>query len=87
MTYELSNNEDWPKHTDGDLATLNICLSQDFVGTDLRLYGKNDEYADYKHQMGRMVVVLGTNQHSVTKLESGKRYSLIVKLNPVGKNF
>jgi hypothetical protein len=105
MTYELGTNEDWPIHTDGDLATINICLSRDFqgkksrfcsytnhlfVGTDLRLYpkeGGSDTFVDYNHRIGRAIIVLGDNRHSVTPLLSGKRYSLIVKLNPIGHNY
>jgi len=89
MTYDLGKNEDWPIHTDGDIATLNICLGKDFEGTDLRLYDKVDDnkYVDYKHQTGRMVIHLGDNRHAVTPLKSGQRYSLIVKLNKVGQNY
>jgi hypothetical protein len=88
MTYEMHNNEDWPKHADGDIATLNICLSREFEGTELRLYDKEgNNYVDYQHKLGRMVIVLGDNKHSVCQLKSGKRYSLIIKLNPVGNNY
>jgi hypothetical protein len=59
------------------------------TGANLRLYSKkegDDSFVDYKHQMGRAVIALGDNRHSVTKLESGTRYSLIVKLNEMGSN-
>ena len=80
MTYEKLNNEDWPKHNDGDLATLNLCLSKDFEGTELRLFEK-DKFVDYVHRIGRMIVVLGDNKHAVTSLKKGRRYSVIIKLN------
>jgi len=86
MTYKMGRNEDWPIHTDGDIATLNICLSKNFEGTDLRIY-ENDNFKDYKHQVGRVVIFLGDVMHSVTPLISGTRYSLIVKLNKPGKNY
>jgi len=89
MTYEMGKNEDWPIHTDGDIATLNICLSKNFQGTNLRLYSKSEpsKFIDYQHQIGRAVIILGDNLHSVTPLESGTRYSLVIKLNAVGKNY
>jgi len=89
MTYELGKNEDWPAHTDGDIATLNICLGKEFEGADLRLFDKEnpESFVDYKHQLGRMVVHLGNNIHSVTPVKGGIRYSLIVKLNQTGKNY
>jgi len=90
MTYDLGKNEDWPIHTDGDIATLNVCLGKEFEGADLRIFDKeetSDTYVDYKHHIGRMVVLLGDNRHSVTPLKRGIRYSLIIKLNELGKNF
>jgi len=89
MTYDLGKNADWPVHTDGDIATLNICLGKKFEGADLRLFGKEDghSFVDYKHQTGRMVVHLGDNRHAVTPLLSGTRYSLIVKINQFGQNY
>jgi len=83
MTYKMGKNEDWPIHTDGDIATLNICLSKDFEGTNLRIYENESNYnfRDYEHQAGRVVIFLGDVRHSVTPLMSGTRYSLIVKLN------
>jgi len=90
MTYEVGQNEDWPIHTDGDIATINICLGREFKGSDLRIFDNNDateNFVDYKHQPGRMIVHLGDVKHSVTPIESGKRFSLIVKLNQPGKNF
>jgi len=89
MTYSMGNNEDWPAHTDGDIATLNICLGTEFEGSDLRLFDseKTTKYVDYKHQLGRMIVHLGDNKHEVLPLKSGTRYSLIVKLNQPGKNY
>ena len=81
MTYEMVHNEDWPIHKDGDIATLNICLSDDFEGSDLRIFDEKGDFIEYKHKKGRMIVVLGDNEHSVTQLKRGKRYSLIIKLN------
>jgi len=88
MTYKTGKNEDWPIHTDGDLATVLICLSKNFEGTDLRIYGnKDDDFVDYKHQIGRAVILPGNVRHAVTPLKSGTRYSLVIKLNQVGENY
>jgi len=88
MTYRMGKNEDWPMHTDGDIATLNVCLGTEFEGADLRIYGKEGEnYKDYKHQYGRAVLLLGDNKHSVTPLMSGTRYSLVIKLNELENNY
>jgi len=87
MSYRMGKNEDWPIHSDGDIATLNICLGNQFEGTDLRLYKDKNTWKDYKHQIGRAVVLLGDNIHSVTPLISGTRYSLVIKLNEIGKNY
>jgi len=89
MTYQMGKNEDWPPHTDGDIATINICLGKEFEGADLRIFDKEsiETFVDYKHQLGRMIVHLGDNKHSVTPLKSGTRYSLIVKLNQPGQNY
>jgi large subunit ribosomal protein L40e len=88
MTYKMDKNEDWPIHTDGDMATIIINLSKDFEGTDLRIYGENDnEFVDYQHHVGRAIIMPGDMRHSVTPLKRGTRYSLVVKLNKVGENF
>jgi len=88
MTYRVGKNEDWPIHTDGDIGTLNVCLGNEFEGTELRLYDSNQtSYKDYKHQIGRAVILLGNNHHSVTPLRSGTRYSLVIKLNELNHNY
>jgi len=88
MTYKLGANENWPIHTDGDIATINICLGKKFEGSELRVFDEDREnFVDYKHQVGRMIVNLGDNQHAVLPLKSGERYSLIVKLNHPHQNF
>jgi len=87
MSYRMGKNEDWPIHSDGDIATVNICLGNQFEGTDLRLYKDQNTFKDYKHQIGRAIILLGDNLHSVTPLKSGTRYSLVIKLNELGKNY
>lgn len=85
MTYRAVEgaNKDWPAHTDGDLATLNICLTKDFKGACLRVFdqdGSSDKRVDLQHNVaGRAIIHLGDVLHSVTPVTSGTRYTLIVK--------
>jgi len=80
MTYKPSTNADWPIHTDGDLATLNICLSSEFEGANLRVWDDTGKFVDFKHNTaGRAVLHLGNVVHSVTPITKGTRYTLIVK--------
>jgi len=83
MTYKPTKNADWPIHTDGDLATLNICLSGGFEGATLRVWDLETQgkFVDYKHNgAGRAILHLGNVLHSVTPITKGTRYTLIVKL-------
>jgi len=87
MTYRAVEgaNKDWPAHTDGDLATLNICLTKDFKGACLRVFdqdgdGSSGKRVDLQHNVaGRAIIHLGDVLHSVTPVTSGTRYTLIVK--------
>ena len=91
MAYSFHNgNKDWHKHIDGDIATLNICLTDKFNGANLRVFDKNDndKYIDYNHnQSGNAIIHKGDILHSVTPLKSGKRCTLIVKFNKIGQNW
>jgi len=83
MTYKPTKNANWPIHTDGDLATLNICLSSGFEGASLRVYDvdKPEKFEDFKHNTaGRAILHLGNVLHSVTPITKGTRYTLIVKI-------
>eukprot|EP00009_Paramoeba_aestuarina_P007999 CAMPEP_0201518862 /NCGR_PEP_ID=MMETSP0161_2-20130828/9581_1 /ASSEMBLY_ACC=CAM_ASM_000251 /TAXON_ID=180227 /ORGANISM="Neoparamoeba aestuarina, Strain SoJaBio B1-5/56/2" /LENGTH=298 /DNA_ID=CAMNT_0047916753 /DNA_START=295 /DNA_END=1191 /DNA_ORIENTATION=+ len=86
MAYRVSENEDWPVHCDGGVGTIVVCLSQKFTGANLRIYGEGDgkeqegEGRVYEHELGRGVIMKGLCKHSVDRLRSGKRYSLVMKL-------
>ena len=89
MAYREKENEDWPVHCDGGVGTIVVCLSNEFEGADLRIYGeegkeeggeRGEEGRLYSHQLGRGVIMKGACQHSVDRLRSGKRYSLVMKL-------
>uniref|UniRef100_A0A6B2LCL1 Ubiquitin-like domain-containing protein n=1 Tax=Arcella intermedia TaxID=1963864 RepID=A0A6B2LCL1_9EUKA len=89
MTYRMEQNEDWPAHRDGDIATICVCLGKVFEGTHLRIFDKDDEerYVDYVPSVGRAIMMLGDRKHSVTPLISGSRYTLVIKLNQPGFNY
>ena len=89
MAYREGENEDWPTHCDGGVGTIVVCLSDHFEGADLRIYGEGREGEGegerkegrlYSHQLGRGVIMKGACKHSVDRLRSGKRYSLVMKL-------
>jgi len=88
---DKGKTNNWHKHTDGDIVTLNICLTSGFKGGDLRVFESeddNDKYIDYKHnEAGNALMHQGDIYHSVNALTSGKRCSLIVKFNQVQKNY
>ena len=93
MTYSAQKGKtnNWHKHTDGDIVTLNICLTSGFKGANLRVFESEDnenKYVDYKHnQVGNAIMHSGDILHSVTPLTDGKRCSLIVKFNQTDKNY
>eukprot|EP01084_Bolivina_argentea_P143854 252549_1 len=92
MAYSANNGTtDWHMHTDGDIATLNICLTSKFKGAKLRIFDgdeKNSNFVDYAHnETGYAVMHHGNILHQVMPLESGKRYTLIVKFNKIGNNY
>eukprot|EP01130_Rhizamoeba_saxonica_P012331 TRINITY_DN5182_c0_g3_i1.p1 TRINITY_DN5182_c0_g3~~TRINITY_DN5182_c0_g3_i1.p1 ORF type:complete len:251 (-),score=46.07 TRINITY_DN5182_c0_g3_i1:21-773(-) len=90
MYYGPQVNEDWPTHVDGDLATIVICLGNDFEGTNLNLYPKEESFVgrkrfqkkiEYEHKQGKAILIAGDVSHEVTPLISGSRYSLVIKIN------
>ena len=81
MRYESKKNRDWPLHIDGDIATINVSLTSDFEGGDLRVLGEDGNYIDYSHKdVGHALIHSGTIKHSVTPLTEGLRCTLIIKI-------
>lgn len=93
MLYQAveGGNGDWPLHCDGDLATINVCLTSHFQGAMLRVQSQGQEgqegqegrenTVDLQHnQTGHAIIHGGDVFHAVTKLESGTRCTLIIKL-------
>mmetsp|Transcript_13362 Transcript_13362/g.15493 ORF Transcript_13362/g.15493 Transcript_13362/m.15493 type:complete len:333 (+) Transcript_13362:115-1113(+) len=96
MAYRVNENEEWPIHTDGDYMTINVSLGKQFTGGLLCFYpDKNNateknadmEPIEYLPPVGSMVMHLGDKRHSVTKLTSGSRYNLIIKINDPTMNY
>ena len=88
---DKGKTNNWHKHIDGDIITLNICLTSNFKGGNLRVFESKDDnnkYIDYKHnKSGNVLMHKGDIYHSVTPLTYGKRCSLIVKFNQISKNY
>lgn len=83
MVYRPKRNEDWFIHCDGDLATLNICIGNNFSGAELRVYEQDEEgpFVDHTHrEQGHAIIHRGDVLHAVTPLKGGTRYTLIIKL-------
>ncbi len=78
----VGKESDWPAHCDGDKATLNICLGNEFEGGLLRVLGGGDTVvAEVDHRrIGSCLVHDGKLLHAVTPVMAGKRIVLIVKV-------
>ena len=84
MRYDTKTNNDWPRHLDGDLATLNICLSNGFSGAKFRVFHE-ETTTDFPHNKpGHALMHLGNVEHSVTPLAEGVRHTLIIKIRSKG---
>jgi hypothetical protein len=85
MLYRGENeNTDWPAHIDGpDDSTINVCLTSDFEGSNLRIFfdDEKDTFTDLVHKsVGHAIHHSGLIRHKVTQLISGKRCTLIIKI-------
>ena len=71
-------------HTDDSDVTFNACLTSNFTGAGLTFCGdagtsRHRKLAfRYRHEMGRVVVHLGTKRHGADDIESGERRNLII---------
>ena len=85
MSYSQRTNADWPAHTDGDVATINVCLADGFEGAKLRVFQSEREgrpHVDLEHKsVGTAIIHRGDVIHSVTPLTSGERCTLIIKVS------
>jgi predicted 2-oxoglutarate/Fe(II)-dependent dioxygenase YbiX len=76
-------------HVDDSLVTINLCLNDKFIGSDIVFEGircpihvdtpyKHDEKVSIKHKKGFMILHDGKNRHYVNSIETGERYNLII---------
>jgi hypothetical protein len=75
-------------HVDDSQITLNLCLGEDFEGSELYFEGprcalhvdtpsRPDENFEWTHQPGQAVLHAGKNRHGVRPIQTGRRWSLI----------
>jgi hypothetical protein len=76
-------------HVDDSLVTMNLCLNEEFSGSDLIFNGircpihidtlcEDSEKVIVNHKKGFTVLHDGKNRHYVTSIQSGSRYGLII---------
>lgn len=76
-------------HVDDSLVTMNLCLNEEFSGSDLIFNGIRcpvhiDTFCDdsekviVSHKKGFVVIHDGKNRHYVNSIQSGSRYGLII---------
>ncbi len=68
-------------HCDGDLATLNICLGDEFSGGDVTFFRRDQSTFAFAHKdVGSCCFHDGKVRHNVGNVTKGKRITLIVKM-------
>jgi hypothetical protein len=89
VRYSDNLDTDLGFHVDDSLVTINLCLNDKFVGSDLIFKGircpihvdtpsTNSEGISIKHKKGFMVLHDGKNRHYVNSIQEGERYNLII---------
>jgi len=89
VRYGAEYDKDLGFHVDDSLVTMNLCLNDDFTGSDLIFKGTrcpthldteniDEKEISIKHKKGFMVLHGGKNRHYVTPIETGERYNLII---------
>ena len=75
VKYDASSQTSLGMHTDDSTYTINICLSNNSIGSDLVFDSLNSVY---RHTAGRGIVHSGLLPHHVTALQSGTRENIII---------
>ena len=84
VRYRSDEDPGLDMHTDDSDVTFNVCLNSNFTGAGLTFCGdagssKHRKFAfRYNHEMGRVVVHLGTKRHGADDIEDGERRNLII---------
>jgi len=84
---ELDESLAW--HADDSEVTLNLCLGDDFIGSELTFLGlrcrehmqtrpQPDEVFEFEHRPGVLLLHAGLHRHRVEPILSGTRRNLIV---------
>jgi hypothetical protein len=87
--YGSETDEDLGFHVDDSAVTLNLCLSEDFSGSELYFHGVRcdehrqvlpspDESFEYAHEPGIAVLHAGRHRHGVHPILRGRRRNLIL---------
>jgi len=87
--YGSEADEDLGFHVDDSAVTLNLCLSEDFSGSELYFHGVRcdehrqtrpspDESFEYVHEPGVAVLHAGRHRHGVHPILRGQRRNLIL---------
>ncbi len=89
VDYSFETDIDLGFHVDDAEVTVNLCLSDDFVGGDLFMRGRRcfhhiqtapnaDELFDYIHTPGMAIIHAGMHRHGAFPIEGGHRRNLIL---------
>ena len=87
--YSRGGDEDLGFHVDDSAVTLNLCLGEDFAGSELYFEGLRcdlhrqtwagpDESFEYLHEPGVAILHAGRHRHGVHPLRRGARRNLIL---------
>lgn len=89
VRYGNSKDKNLDFHVDDSLVTMNLCLNEQFLGSDLMFHGircpihidtpsLHNEEVVINHQKGFTVMHEGKNRHYVNSITDGNRYGLII---------
>lgn len=89
VRYGDSKDKNLAFHVDDSLVTMNLCLNEEFSGSDLIFHGVRcpmhldtpsmpEEEVVINHQKGFTVIHGGKNRHYVNSIIDGNRYGLIL---------
>ncbi len=89
VRYGISLDRDLGFHVDDSFLTINLCLNDGFVGSDLQFEGQRctthidtlsgeHERVLIKHKKGKMILHHGKNRHYVETIRKGERFNLII---------
>ena len=79
--YDVEGKNGLIEHTDDSEVTINVCLSEGYVGGELGFGGMRGEEGEFEAEVklrkGGVVLHYGRQIHGVKRLEGGERYVCI----------